>query len=69
MQSQFNSSALYGIINTRINADKSTIISTNLTQGEMLDRYSDRITSRLLGNYEVCLFKGKDIRMQMLKFK
>ncbi len=67
MQSQFNSSALYGIINTRINSEKSTIISTNLTQGEMLDRYSDRITSRLLGNYSVCLFKGKDIRMQKLK--
>lgn len=69
MQSQFNSSALYGIINTRINSDKSTIISTNLTQGEMLDRYSDRITSRLLGNYDVCLFKGKDVRMQKLKLK
>lgn len=69
MQSQFNSSALYGIINTRINSDKSTIISTNLTQGEMMDRYSDRITSRLLGNYDVCLFKGKDVRMQKLKLK
>ena len=67
MQSEFNASALYGIINTRINLEKSTIVSTNLTQNEIQERYSDRIASRFLGNYEVCYFQGEDIRKQKLK--
>ncbi|MCR5457521.1 MAG: ATP-binding protein [Clostridiales bacterium] len=69
MQSEFNSSALYGIINTRINLEKSTIVSTNLTQKEIQERYSDRIASRFLGNYEVCFFQGEDIRKQKLNRK
>ncbi len=63
---QFTVSCLYNIINTRINQRKSMIISTNLTQSEIRERYSDRITSRLFGDFMVYRFTGKDIRLQKL---
>ncbi len=66
MTTQYTISCLYNIINTRINRNLSTIISTNLTQKELRDRYADRITSRLFGEYEPLVFTGKDIRGQKL---
>ncbi len=61
---QFTSSCLYDIINSRLNAKKPTIISTNLTQEEFRKKYWDRITSRVLGEYIVLPFCGTDIREQ-----
>lgn len=66
MTTQYTVSCLYNIINTRINRNLSTIISTNLTQKELRDRYSDRISSRLLGEYKPLIFSGKDVRSQKL---
>ncbi|MBQ8551814.1 MAG: ATP-binding protein [Clostridia bacterium] len=66
LSNQFTVSCLYNIINTRINNSRSMIISTNLTQSEIRDRYSDRITSRLFGDFMVMRFVGKDIRLQKL---
>lgn len=66
MTNQFTVSVLYNLINQRANAGKSTVFSTNLTTGELRDRYSDRITSRLLGMYNPLVFKGTDVRMQKL---
>ncbi len=63
---QFVVSCLYNLINTRLNHGRPTIINTNLTDRELRERYQDRITSRLLGEYEILLFTGKDIRMQKL---
>lgn len=64
---QFTTSCLYDIINSRLNAKKPTIISTNLSQDEFRKRYWDRITSRVLGEYLVLPFCGTDIRSQKLK--
>ncbi len=64
MANQFTLSCLYNVINTRINHSKAMIISTNLTQNEIRDRYSDRITSRLFGDFMALRFVGKDIRLQ-----
>ena len=58
----FTTSALYNIINTRINRSKPVIISTNLTETELEDKYTQRVTSRIIGNYISLLFLGKDIR-------
>lgn len=59
----FTISALYNIINTRILLDSPTIISANLYPSELLERYSDRIYSRIIGCYEHLHFIGKDIRI------
>jgi len=64
MTTQYTISCLYNIINTRINRNLSTIISTNLTQKDLRERYSDRITSRLFGEYHPIVFTGSDIRYQ-----
>ncbi len=63
---QFTTSVLYNIINTRLNRRKATIISTNLSQEDFRRRYYDRITSRVLGEYQVLPFLGQDIRAQKL---
>ncbi len=56
-------SDLFNVINTRYLNQTSTIISTNLTPKEWNDRYSERIVSRVFGNYEPLKFIGTDIRM------
>jgi len=67
MLNQFSLASIYNMINTRINRGKPTIINTNLTQAEIRARYSDRIASRLFGEFRPLLFKGLDIRAQKLK--
>ena len=59
-------STLYHLLNTRLNHGRRTVINTNLGGVELRERYSDRVTSRLLGEYEILLFSGNDIRMQKL---
>ncbi len=66
LTNQFTISCLYNLINTRINRHLPMIVNTNLTQNELESRYSDRITSRLFGNFRPFLFLGKDIRSQKL---
>ncbi len=59
---QFTAAAIYNIINTRINRSKPVIISTNLTENELEAKYTQRVTSRIIGNYVSLLFLGRDIR-------
>ena len=59
---QFTVSCVYNIINSRILSGKPTIISTNLTPAELEDKYTQRITSRIIGSYISLKFIGRDIR-------
>ena len=67
MTNRFTVSCLYNIINTRINHNRSTIMNTNLTWEELRKRYTDRITSRLFGEFMPLEFFGTDIRAQKLR--
>jgi DNA replication protein DnaC len=58
----FTVSVIYNIINTRLLKGLPTIISTNLGPEELEEKYTQRITSRIIGNYISLLFCGKDIR-------
>lgn len=61
---QFTVSCLYNLINTRQNHSRPTIISTNLSGGELAAKYDGRIYSRIIGNdYKILTFKGKDHRV------
>ena len=62
MTTEFTTSTLYEIINTRLITNHKTIVSSNLTLDEFRRRYSEQITSRLEGEYQVLTFRGKDIR-------
>ncbi len=58
-----STSALFNIINTRFINSDPTIISTNLSPVEMTNQYSERIVSRIYGEYTVLKFFGDDIRI------
>lgn len=58
----FVQDVLYQLVNSRIVAEKKTIISSNLTEAEIRKRYSPQIASRLSGEYRMLTFFGDDIR-------
>lgn len=53
----------FDILNTRIRADKSTLISANLDLANINITYSERIFSRIVGNFKIFKFIGSDLRM------
>ena len=59
----FVQSALYTLINSRLTADKGTVISSNLTMDQVRQRYTPQIASRLEGEYRALPFYGEDIRL------
>ena len=60
--SKFNQSALYNLLNSRMNAGRPIIISTNFTLQELAERYGGRIMSRMLTLNDLA-FCGGDIRL------
>ena len=69
MTNTFTVSVLYRLLNTRINNGLSTVISTNLSQSELRSRYTDRIASRVFGEFRMMRFEGRDVRFQQLTEK
>ncbi len=66
--SSTTASAFYQLINHRVSiGEKPTIISTNLTYRQLEKQYDTAILSRLLGEFEVKLFQGEDVRMAKLR--
>lgn len=63
MTTQFTQSVLYRVINDRLLQNRPMIVSTNLSDSALRQRYSPAIASRLLGAFEICLFLGQDIRL------
>ncbi len=66
MVTNFTISALYNLLNTRLGNGLPTAISTNLPLDELEQNYSQRFTSRLVGNCEILIFYGRDIRQQRI---
>ena len=60
---QFVTAALYSLVNDRLLENKPTIISTNLSEDELVRRYNPQIASRLRGSYKRVAFVGDDIRL------
>ncbi len=60
----FTASELFRIINDRKLRKKPVVISTNLDYKALMDQYSDRVMSRLIGEYTTLKFFGDDIRMK-----
>ena len=50
-------------MNTRLVADRRTVISSNLSMEEVAHRYAPQIASRLDGMYHSLYFFGDDIRL------
>ena len=62
--SDFSKTELFNLLNKKILKGKKMIVSTNCTLEEILQIYSERISSRLLGNFGLYKFFGDDIRIK-----
>jgi DNA replication protein DnaC len=62
--SDFTKTELFNLLNTKLLKQKKMLVSTNLALDSLLNTYSERITSRLLGNFTLCKFFGDDIRVK-----
>lgn len=65
LTTQFSGLAIYNILNRRLTNNKKIIISTNLSVNEILNTYSERISSRIFGNFYLYKFYGEDIRLKL----
>ena len=64
LSNAFTVSQLFLCLNERILRRKSTIISTNLSLGQIADLYSERTFSRISSSYTMIKLFGNDIRIQ-----
>lgn len=55
---------LYEVVNSRLQAGRHTIISTNLSMEHIAARYTPQLTSRIGGLYQELTFYGDDLRMR-----
>lgn len=60
----FSKSAVYNLINSRLLSCRPTIVNTNLSMKEIEARYTARVASRFIGNFDAYKFIGDDIRQQ-----
>ena len=63
-ETPFYNATIYNIINTRLNRNKPSIISTNLDLPGIGRRYDKRVMSRFVSTYSCLEFKGEDVRLQ-----
>ena len=61
----FSSTELFTLINKKILKNKKMLISTNLSLPLISKRYSERISSRILGEFKLFKFFAEDIRIQL----
>ncbi len=64
LNNAFTTSSLFNCLNERLLKKHSTIISSNLSFVEIQNKYSDRLFSRILGNYKILKIYGDDIRLK-----
>lgn len=63
LNTEWNSSSIFNIIDERLKFNKATIITTNLSYNDIRDRYSERVSSRIFSEYITIPLYGRDIRM------
>jgi len=61
--SEYSQKQLYEVIDSRLNAEKKMIISTNLSVLKIQQTYDERLSSRIRGNFKTIPFLGEDIRL------
>ncbi len=63
LTNSLTNSNLFFLINHRMQGDKTTIISTNLSINTLRDVYTERVTSRIINAYDIIPVIGDDIRL------
>ena len=64
-KSDFSLTELFNLINRKLLKNKKMLISTNLSLPSITTVYSERIHSRLLGDFKLFKFYSDDIRIQL----
>lgn len=65
--SDTNISLLFDLLNYRIQQQKTTMISTNISLDDLSEQYDARIASRIKGEFMPIQFFGRDIREERFK--
>lgn len=62
---EFSKVEFFNLLNRKLLKRKKMIVSTNFSIEGLLKTYSERTSSRLLGNFTLCKFFGEDIRVKI----
>lgn len=69
-KSEFSITELFNLLNKKLLRNKKMLVSTNLVLPAITQIYSERIYSRLIGDFKLCKFYSEDIRITLnLKHK
>ncbi len=60
----FSSTELFNLLNKKLLMNKKMLVSSNYSLEKLSKNYSERISSRLLGNFSLFKFYGDDIRIK-----
>ena len=61
----FSTTEFFNLLNKKLLRKKKMLISTNLSLSDIRTTYTERISSRLLGNFKLYKFYTEDIRIQL----
>lgn len=61
----FTTSEFFNLLNKKLLKKKKMLVSTNLSLFHIRETYTERIASRLLGNFKLYKFYTEDIRIQL----
>ena len=64
-RNDFSITELFNLLNKRLLHNKKMLISTNLSLADITKLYSERIYSRLIGDFKLCKFYSEDIRITL----
>ncbi len=59
----YTQAVLFDLLNTRLLEKRATIINSNLNMNDVRATYTDRISSRIMGEFTLLKFVGEDIRL------
>ena len=62
---EFTTTEFFNFLNKKLLNKKKLLISTNLNLADIRVNYTERISSRLLGNFKLYKFYAEDIRIQL----
>ena len=62
---EFTTTEFFNFLNKKLLNKKKLLISTNLSLADIRVNYTERISSRLLGNFKLYKFYAEDIRIQL----
>ncbi|MEQ8196438.1 MAG: ATP-binding protein [Clostridiaceae bacterium] len=62
---EFTVTEIFNLLNAKLLKNKKMLISTNLSLIDLAKSYTERISSRLIGNFRLFKFYGDDIRVKL----